>query len=130
MVRNIALAPIALVAVASMALTTDGAPTAQPHKRCGGCDIFGIGGVGYGGLGYGGVGYGGVGYGGVGYGGVGHGGVGYGGWGIPFAASTTNAFNANNNFAHFNDDTLYVNSKDATVANNNVNTFNSANVIA
>ncbi|KAJ1726015.1 hypothetical protein LPJ61_005478 [Coemansia biformis] len=125
MVRNIALAPIVLVAVASMALATDGAPTAQPHKRCGGC-----GSIGYGGVSYGGIGYVGAGYGGVGYGGVGYGGLGYGGWGLPFAASATNAFNANNNFAHFNDDTLYVNNKDATAANNNVNTFNTANVIA
>ncbi|KAJ1738890.1 hypothetical protein LPJ68_005152 [Coemansia sp. RSA 1086] len=47
-----------------------------------------------------------------------------------FTVDFTNAFNANNNFAHFNDDTLYVNDKDATVANNNLNTFNNANIVA
>ncbi|KAI9472560.1 hypothetical protein BX667DRAFT_425746 [Coemansia mojavensis] len=52
------------------------------------------------------------------------------GFGFPFAASSTNAFNANNNFAHFNDDTVYVNNKDAVAANNNLNHFNNANVIA
>ncbi|KAI9472550.1 hypothetical protein BX667DRAFT_516592 [Coemansia mojavensis] len=52
------------------------------------------------------------------------------GFGFPFASSFTNAFNANSNFAHFNDDTLYVNDKDATVANNNVNSFNNAKIIA
>ncbi|KAJ1830174.1 hypothetical protein LPJ70_006975, partial [Coemansia sp. RSA 2708] len=41
------------------------------------------------------------------------------GIGFPFASSFTNAFNANNNFANFNDDTLFVNNKDATTANNN-----------
>ncbi|KAJ2658683.1 hypothetical protein IW148_004559 [Coemansia sp. RSA 1199] len=51
------------------------------------------------------------------------------GFGIPFASSATNQFGANNNFAHFNDDTLYVNNKDATTANSNVNSFNNANVI-
>ncbi|KAJ2455836.1 hypothetical protein EV183_000451 [Coemansia sp. RSA 2336] len=51
------------------------------------------------------------------------------GFGFPFASSFTNAFNANNNFAHFNDDTLYVNDKDATTANSNVNNFNNANII-
>ncbi|KAJ2223131.1 hypothetical protein IW143_001137 [Coemansia sp. RSA 520] len=49
---------------------------------------------------------------------------------FPFASSATNQFGANNNFAHFNDDTLYVNNKDAITANSNVNTFNNANVIA
>ncbi|KAJ2498684.1 hypothetical protein GGH96_004116 [Coemansia sp. RSA 1972] len=48
---------------------------------------------------------------------------------FPFATSFTNQFGANNNFAHFNDDTLYVNDKDATVANNNVHNFNNVNTI-
>ncbi|KAJ2632119.1 hypothetical protein H4R22_001501 [Coemansia sp. RSA 1290] len=51
------------------------------------------------------------------------------GFRFPFASSFTNAFNANSNFAHFNDDTLYVNDKDATFANKNVNNFNNANTI-
>ncbi|KAJ2723812.1 hypothetical protein H4S00_002409 [Coemansia sp. D1744] len=51
------------------------------------------------------------------------------GFGMPFASSATNQFSANNNFANFNDDTLYVNNKDATTANSNVNTFNNANII-
>ncbi|KAJ2796973.1 hypothetical protein H4R21_004506 [Coemansia helicoidea] len=102
---------------------------AHPHRRSG-CS-------------YGGVGYGSVGYASVGSGGAGYGSVGYGGWGVPgygwgyggagffpYAASNTNAFNANSNFAHFNDDTLYVNNKDATTASSNVNTFNQANVVA
>ncbi|KAJ2303359.1 hypothetical protein IWW55_002964 [Coemansia sp. RSA 2706] len=80
--------------------------------------------------GYGGVGYG-SGYGGYSpYNSYSYGNFGYGGIGFPFASSFANAFNANNNFAHFNDDTLYVNDKDATTANNNVNTFTNANVVA
>ncbi|KAJ2383366.1 hypothetical protein H4S02_005334 [Coemansia sp. RSA 2611] len=80
--------------------------------------------------GYDSVGYG-LGYGGYyPYNSYGYGDIGYGGIGFPFASSFTNAFNANNNFAHFNDDTLYVNDKDATTANNNVNTFTNANVVA
>ncbi|KAJ1734516.1 hypothetical protein LPJ61_001027 [Coemansia biformis] len=70
---------------------------------------------------------------GFGYGGLGYGGLGYGwgyGWSLPFASSSINAFNANNNFAHFNDDTLFVNNVDSTVSNSNVNAFNSANVVA
>ncbi|KAJ2845999.1 hypothetical protein IWW36_004553, partial [Coemansia brasiliensis] len=56
-------------------------------------------------------------------------GFGY-GVGFPFASSFTNAFNANSNFANYNDDTLFVNNQDATTANSNLNTFNNANVIA
>ncbi|KAJ1860240.1 hypothetical protein LPJ78_005897 [Coemansia sp. RSA 989] len=52
------------------------------------------------------------------------------GFGFPLASSFTNAFNANSNFANYNDDTLYVNNQDGTVANSNVNNFNNANVIA
>ncbi|KAJ2356421.1 hypothetical protein GGF43_002088 [Coemansia sp. RSA 2618] len=101
---------ISAVAALGLAATTMANPVPHMAKRCGGC--------------------GGIGYGGVEYGGIGYGGIGYGSWGIPFASSFTNAFNANNNFAHFNDDTLYVNNKDATTANSNVNTFNNANVVA
>ncbi|KAJ1863899.1 hypothetical protein LPJ78_003748 [Coemansia sp. RSA 989] len=61
---------------------------------------------------------------------IGYPGYGFAGCGFPFTSSFTNAFNANNNFAHFNDDTLYVNDKDATFANNNLNAFNNANVFA
>ncbi|PIA17713.1 hypothetical protein COEREDRAFT_7305 [Coemansia reversa NRRL 1564] len=59
-----------------------------------------------------------------------YGNFGYGnGIGFPYASSFTNAFNADNNYANYNDDTLYINDKDATTANSNVNSYNNANVI-
>ncbi|KAJ1726278.1 hypothetical protein LPJ61_005296 [Coemansia biformis] len=119
MARSTSFATLAAAVLAAITLTAHAAPVADMQKR---------GDLVYSGLGYGGLGYGDLGYGGLGYSGLGYGGFGY-GWGIPLASSVTNAFNANNNFANFNDDTLYVNNKDATVANSNVNTFNSANVI-
>ncbi|KAJ2626591.1 hypothetical protein H4R22_004753 [Coemansia sp. RSA 1290] len=96
-----------LIAVAGLAVATQTYPNPHTHAR-----RF----VGYSGIGAG-YGYAGFPYGGFGF-------------GFPFASSFTNAFNANNNFAHFNDDTLYVNDKDATVANNNLNTLNNANIVA
>ncbi|KAJ2709778.1 hypothetical protein H4R19_004076 [Coemansia spiralis] len=115
---------IALVTLAAIAAVA----SAEPHVHA---HLHRRGGVGYGTVGVDGVGYGGIG----GFDGVGYGGVGYGGWGwgsgfFPFAASSTNAFNANSNFANYHDDTLYVNNVDATTANSNVNTFNQANVVA
>ncbi|KAJ2729190.1 hypothetical protein H4S00_000596 [Coemansia sp. D1744] len=108
----------------------------------GGVNGFGLGSVGgisgIGGFGLDSVGgFGGAGFNGIGFNGAGVGTPALGGWGVggsgfgffPFATSFTNQFDANNNFAHFNDDTLYVNDKDATVANNNVHSFNNANVI-
>ncbi|KAJ2775429.1 hypothetical protein IWQ56_000067 [Coemansia nantahalensis] len=128
MARSTASTALVAAAIAAVALTADVAPVADLHRR-GGTGAFA--GVGYGAWGYGAPGYGGWGYGTPGYGGWGYGAPGYGGWGFfPYAASSTNAFNANSNFAHFNDDTLYVNNKDATAANSNVNTFNQANVVA
>ncbi|KAJ1665412.1 hypothetical protein IW140_003381 [Coemansia sp. RSA 1813] len=57
-------------------------------------------------------------------------GTGYGyGFGFPFASSFTNALNTNFNAANFNDDTLYVNNKDANAVNSNLNTFTNANTI-
>ncbi|KAJ2521645.1 hypothetical protein H4217_001274 [Coemansia sp. RSA 1939] len=84
--------------------------------------------------GYGAVpGYGvGAGYGiGTGYGvGTGYGiGTGF-GFGFPIASSFTNALNTNFNAAHFNDDTVYLNNKDANTVNSNLNTFTNANVVA
>ncbi|PIA12745.1 hypothetical protein COEREDRAFT_12272 [Coemansia reversa NRRL 1564] len=59
-----------------------------------------------------------------------YGNFGYGyGIGFPYASSFTNTFDANSNFANYNDDTLYVNNKDATAASSNVNSYNNANVI-
>ncbi|KAJ2800468.1 hypothetical protein H4R21_003167 [Coemansia helicoidea] len=108
MARSTASTALVAAAFAAVALTADVAPVADLHRR-GGTGAFA----------------------GVGYGAWGYGAPGYGGWGFfPYAASSTNAFNANSNFAHFNDDTLYVNNKDATAANGNVNTFNQANVVA
>ncbi|KAJ2840934.1 hypothetical protein J3B02_006142 [Coemansia erecta] len=49
---------------------------------------------------------------------------------FPFAFNNVNAFNRNAFCAHCNDDTLFENHKNANVAANNVNAFNSANVIA
>ncbi|KAJ1662682.1 hypothetical protein IW140_005563 [Coemansia sp. RSA 1813] len=63
--------------------------------------------------------------------GIGYG-TGYGGgfgFGFPFASSFTNALNTNFNAANFNDDTLYVNNKDANTVNSNLNTFTNANTI-
>ncbi|KAJ1663903.1 hypothetical protein IW140_004244 [Coemansia sp. RSA 1813] len=63
--------------------------------------------------------------------GIGYG-AGYGGgfgFGFPFASSFTNALNTNFNAASFNDDTLYVNNKDANTVNSNLNTFTNANTI-
>ncbi|KAJ2613289.1 hypothetical protein H4S08_002295 [Coemansia sp. RSA 1365] len=60
-----------------------------------------------------------------GWGGVG----GWGGWGFPFASSFTNNLNSNANCAHFNDDTLYINNKDANSVNRNCNACNSASTI-
>ncbi|KAJ2794965.1 hypothetical protein H4R21_005293 [Coemansia helicoidea] len=111
-------AALAAAALAAVALTAQAAPVADLHRRWG---TGGCAGVGYGGWGYGVPGYGGWGY------GV----PGYGGWGyFPFAASSTNAFSASNSFAHFNDDTLYVNNRDATAASSNVNSFSNVNVVA
>ncbi|KAJ2403305.1 hypothetical protein GGI23_000010 [Coemansia sp. RSA 2559] len=81
------------------------------------------------GPGYGSV-YGiGPGYG-TGYG-VGSGyGAGYGyAFGFPFASSFTNALNTNFNAANYNDDTLYVNNKDANRVSSNLNTFTNANTV-
>ncbi|KAJ2510814.1 hypothetical protein H4217_007680 [Coemansia sp. RSA 1939] len=69
------------------------------HKRCGGCGGWG------------------------GCGGCG----GWGGFGIPFASSFTNAVNANANAANFNDNTVYLNNKNANKCCNNLNTFTNAN---
>ncbi|KAJ2086141.1 hypothetical protein IW138_005895 [Coemansia sp. RSA 986] len=74
-------------------------------KRCGGCG------------GWGGIG---------GCGGFG----GWGGFGFPFASSFTNALNTNNNAAHFNDDTLFVNNRDGNAVNSNLNAFTNNNLIA
>ncbi|KAJ2500303.1 hypothetical protein GGI11_007885 [Coemansia sp. RSA 2049] len=79
-----------------------------------------------------------TGYGAVpGYGvGTGYGiGTGYGvdtgfGFGFPIASSFTNALNTNFNAAHFNDDTVYLNNKEANTVNSNLNTFTNANVVA
>ncbi|KAJ1838297.1 hypothetical protein H4R99_008761 [Coemansia sp. RSA 1722] len=49
---------------------------------------------------------------------------------FPFASSNVNAFNQNAFASNFNDDTLFKNHKNANTAANNVNAFNSANVIA
>ncbi|KAJ1718073.1 hypothetical protein LPJ61_006886 [Coemansia biformis] len=114
MARSTSFAALAAAVLAAITLTAHAAPVADMQKR---------GDLAYSGLGCGDLGYGSLGYSGLGYGGFGY------GWGIPLASSVTNAFNANSNFANYNDDTLYVNNKDATVANSNVNTFNSANVI-
>ncbi|KAJ2082272.1 hypothetical protein H4R24_001718 [Coemansia sp. RSA 988] len=93
----------ATVAFIGMSLSTDAAPA--PYQRRGFAGIGAYNGM----YPYSGFGY---------------------GIGFPFATSYTNAFNANSNFANFNDDTIYANNKDATTANNNVNQFNNANIIA
>ncbi|KAJ1787604.1 hypothetical protein LPJ59_005699 [Coemansia sp. RSA 2399] len=68
---------------------------------------------------------------GTGYGiGTGYG-TGYGySFGFPFASSFTNALNSNFNAANYNDDTLYVNNKDANSVSSNLNTFTNANTVA
>ncbi|KAJ2657311.1 hypothetical protein IW148_005255 [Coemansia sp. RSA 1199] len=113
-------------------------PHLDKRSAVGGFGLDNVGGIG----GFGGAGFNGFGFNGAGFNGAGVGASALGGWGVggsglgsgfgffPFASSFTNQFDANNNFAHFNDDTLYINDKDATVANNNVHSFNNANVIA
>ncbi|KAJ2618264.1 hypothetical protein EV177_000114 [Coemansia sp. RSA 1804] len=78
------------------------------HKRCGGCGGWG----GCGGCGGWGNGW---------WGGRG------GGFGIPFASSFTNALNTNTNAANFNDNTVYLNNKNANKCCNSLNTFTNAN---
>ncbi|KAJ1663868.1 hypothetical protein IW140_004546 [Coemansia sp. RSA 1813] len=56
-------------------------------------------------------------------------GGGFGGFGFPFASSFTNALNTNNNAAHFNDDTLFVNNRDGNAVNSNFNAFANNNVV-
>ncbi|KAJ2229506.1 hypothetical protein IWW45_006164 [Coemansia sp. RSA 485] len=48
---------------------------------------------------------------------------------FPFAFNSVNAFNKDFFAANFNDDTLYVNNKNANVVSDNVNAFNNVNVI-
>ncbi|KAJ2777224.1 hypothetical protein H4R18_005252 [Coemansia javaensis] len=115
MARTVTILALAAASAAAAAPVVHAAPGAHLHRRWGcGTGVFPYGG-------FGGV----YPYGGYG----GFGGYGYGGF-FPFASSVTNDFGANSNFAHFNDDTLYVNNQDATVANNNVHSFNNANVVA
>ncbi|KAJ2883404.1 hypothetical protein FB639_002179 [Coemansia asiatica] len=52
------------------------------------------------------------------------------GFGFPFASNFVNRFDANAFNSNFNDDTLFAHNVNANVASDNVNTFNSANVIA
>ncbi|KAJ2615416.1 hypothetical protein GGH99_002879 [Coemansia sp. RSA 1285] len=85
---NISLAAPVAEASAEPAPAVNFAGTNIPghvHKRCGGCGGWGNGW--WGGRG--------------------------GGFGIPFASSFTNALNANTNAANFNDNTVYLNNKNA-----------------
>ncbi|KAJ1876590.1 hypothetical protein LPJ57_004410 [Coemansia sp. RSA 486] len=52
------------------------------------------------------------------------------GFGFPFASNFVNSFDANSFASNFNDDTLFAHNVNANVASDNVNAFNSANVIA
>ncbi|KAJ2690924.1 hypothetical protein IWW39_000433 [Coemansia spiralis] len=107
---------ISLLAFALLATTANAHPQPQPQehasgaiaKRWHGCGTCG----GYGG--YGGFG---------GYGG-------YGGFGFPLAASFTNDFDRNSNYANFNENTFYSNNVNANAASDNVHSFNNANIIA
>ncbi|KAJ2796449.1 hypothetical protein H4R20_005525 [Coemansia guatemalensis] len=123
---SISIVAAVVAAISSFALTANAVPSAAPHvhqrRGDGSVGVYGStypysSGYPYGGFYSGGGAYP---YGSFGYG--------Y-GIGFPFASSFTNAFNANSNFAHYNDDTMYVNDKDATTAKGNFNSYNNANVI-
>ncbi|KAJ2349758.1 hypothetical protein GGH91_000616 [Coemansia sp. RSA 2671] len=100
------------MAFALLIATTSAHP--QPHAHVKRWDGYGM----YGGYG----GYGGMG----GYGGYG----GYGGFGFPYAASFTNDFDRNSNYANFLENTFYSNNVNANAASDSVHSFNHANIIA
>ncbi|KAJ2653934.1 hypothetical protein GGH99_007481 [Coemansia sp. RSA 1285] len=91
---------------APAATATDAVAPGHIYKRCGGCGGWG----GCGGCSGWGNGW-------------------WGDFGIPFASSFTNAVNANTNAAHCNDNTVYLNNKNASQCCNRVNAFTNANVV-